>query len=218
MTPTEDFTDAPTSRRAPRPEQVGMTPRERQEADARRLVGEPKWEPPAPCWAPGRRSDPEVLRLLDYPHCPVTGMPLQPGAFEEPAPPPPSAPDQERAGWMARRDRLWREHQAGLDEYRARFAFWASLDSCAKTQLGFDAEDRGKEGPEWLVSVPADPAQPPVILAAADAHEARQRYKVKNGIIVVVPRAEAGYGEPVEVVAYLPPLPSCNGHAEAETP
>jgi hypothetical protein len=200
-TPAE-FAEPPPSRRLGRPEEVNLTPAERAEQGRRRLLGHTQFVEPPRVWEPGAPSSPEVLRLLDYPHA-ANGQPLPPRRPQEPVPPGPHASDAELAAHAGRRHRTF--YQYGLDEelFMDRFRYWVGLDVCQKSQLAADVQFGKEESPQWTVHVPADPAQPPLVLRAPDELTACRRYKALCGI-TAAGQLLGQESEPVVAVRFEP--------------
>jgi hypothetical protein len=215
MSPQDDFTTPPPSRRLLRPEEVDMTEAERRAADVKRLWGDDQKVPqPSLPWPPGRPSAPEVLRLLDYAHDAATGRPTRPARPRLLAAPG-DASDAQIAAVNGANYRAQMAYEQEDESFLTRFRYWAALDEQLKTQLCADV--RWQDGPAWLVSAPRAREVPNVVLHAPDEHVARQRY---YPLVTGKPVPEAlEYPFAISVTRYepSPTPPRSNDHEQAPT-
>jgi hypothetical protein len=198
----DNFSEAPATRRAPRPEDVGLTPAEIRERDIERLLGPSKVRERPPQWQPGAPSPPAILALLAIPHDPDTGRPVAPRRSRLPKLHA-AATDAELTAHSGRVFRAEAEFEEADDEFMRAFAFYASLDAMQKTQLSADSRWGKEDNPAWVVSVATDPNVPPAVIRAKDAAEAVARYKQLCGIIGV-DQPPGFYGDLIPVSPYVP--------------
>jgi hypothetical protein len=156
---------------------------QRRERDAYRLAQGDAAAGPArpPVWPAGTPTPPELLAQLQ-PCDPASGRPLdEPAVLGE-------LPFLSTA-----------RERRGMERFRA----WAQLDARAKSQLVCDLRFTNEGEPQWVVTVPFDGSQPPLVVRAPDEANAQQRYREVCGIRGLDPPKD---GSPtMSVTPYVPP-------------
>jgi hypothetical protein len=167
---------------------------------------------PEPVWGPPAPSAPQVLALLDFPHDPVTGMPVAPRRpFGQQPALPPGSTDEQGAAWAAHWARKLQEFEEADQGYFARFKFWAALDANLKTQLRADVQGRKATGIPWAVTAPHSPLMVPLVIRAQTAPEADRLYREWCGILEPDPRDPKARRLELDVRAYREPEPAEGG-------
>jgi hypothetical protein len=162
-------------------------------------------KPPVPMWGPAAHSPPEVLALLDYPHEPGTGMPVEPPPpyRDKPPPTPPGATDEQAAAWTAHWARKYDEWEEAGKAYWTRFKFYRALDANLISQLKADLAGRTATGPWWAARATYNTEHPHLLVRAPDLHAAADAYRTLCGITPWVNKAGHTVITPVDVTPYV---------------
>jgi hypothetical protein len=162
------WTNLPRPETAEDQEEQLLAERQRRQAAALSLTGETSVEAPRRKFPPGAPTPAELLAVR---RDPTDGHPV-----EEP-------PDAMEPPWLRddpNADRNLRNKQLNL-AYR-------SLNNQQQSQIQADLRWGAEDGPRWHVSIPNDPAQPPLVLKAASAELAKGRYLSLCGINSLDPK------------------------------